>query len=205
MEMIKKTKSRRSKGVTNPLQYNNNVDELDSGCHDSENQEEENDIDNDDDEEEYEEDTVPSWRLRDSQQNKHRVAKYLIVMLILIISISLIVVFSVRDSGHTGTDHSVRSEEYVIAFGSCTSYDTRDQPIWKTGVIPTSPDAWIWAGDMAYLDDPFVDCSNAPFGDTNEQCQCDSNWLAQAPHSCMAASSDHALARWEVSTDRSVA
>ncbi len=24
------------------------------------------------------------------------------------------------------------------------------------GVIPSAPDAWIWVGDMAYVDDPEV-------------------------------------------------
>ena len=35
-----------------------------------------------------------------------------------------------------------------IAFGSCTSYDIRPQPIWTQGVVPARPDAWVWLGDM---------------------------------------------------------
>ena len=44
-----------------------------------------------------------------------------------------------------------------IAFGSCTSHDLRPQPIWGA-VIAVQPDAWIWVGDMAYTDNPLVDC-----------------------------------------------
>jgi hypothetical protein len=45
-----------------------------------------------------------------------------------------------------------------IAFGSCTSYDLRPQPVWKS-VVASGPDAWIWLGDMAYTDSPLVDCA----------------------------------------------
>jgi hypothetical protein len=40
------------------------------------------------------------------------------------------------------------------------------------GVIPSSPHAWLWVGDMAYMDDPLVDCHSTgegaghPRGDT---------------------------------------
>ena len=44
-----------------------------------------------------------------------------------------------------------------IAFGSCTSHDLRPQPIWGA-VVAARPDAWIWVGDMAYTDNPLVDC-----------------------------------------------
>lgn len=46
-----------------------------------------------------------------------------------------------------------------IAFGSCTGYDYRPQPIWKSGVIPAEPDAWIWTGDFVYMDHIVADCS----------------------------------------------
>lgn len=32
--------------------------------------------------------------------------------------------------------------------------DDPGQPIWTQAIIPAEPDAWIWAGDMAYLDHP---------------------------------------------------
>lgn len=49
-----------------------------------------------------------------------------------------------------------------IAFGSCTAYDLRPQPIWTQGVIPAQPDAWVWLGDFAYMDDPLMDCHIVP-------------------------------------------
>ena len=44
-----------------------------------------------------------------------------------------------------------------LAFGSCTSHDLRPQPIWKA-ITASQPDAWVWVGDMAYVDNPLVDC-----------------------------------------------
>lgn len=44
-----------------------------------------------------------------------------------------------------------------IAFGSCTAHDLRPQPIWNQ-VVAAKPDAWIWLGDLAYVDNPLVDC-----------------------------------------------
>ena len=44
-----------------------------------------------------------------------------------------------------------------IAFGSCTAHDLRPQPIWNT-IVASQPDAWVWVGDMAYVDNPLVDC-----------------------------------------------
>lgn len=38
-----------------------------------------------------------------------------------------------------------------VAFGSCTSRRDVYQPIWRQGVIPSSPQAWIWC---AYLSHP---------------------------------------------------
>jgi hypothetical protein len=107
-----------------------------------------------------------------------------------------------------------------VAFGSCTAYDLRPQPIWievrplgdrgqspatahtpqskprcqckcfttqwharqgmqlqaltvnrsttatacVQGVIPSSPHAWLWLGDIAYMDDPLVDCHSTGEG-----------------------------------------
>eukprot|EP00613_Pedinella_sp_CCMP2098_P076997 CAMPEP_0171939682 /NCGR_PEP_ID=MMETSP0993-20121228/36516_1 /TAXON_ID=483369 /ORGANISM="non described non described, Strain CCMP2098" /LENGTH=601 /DNA_ID=CAMNT_0012581575 /DNA_START=397 /DNA_END=2202 /DNA_ORIENTATION=+ len=81
-----------------------------------------------------------------------------------------------------------------------------DQRIWTQGVIPTKLDAWIWAGDMAYLDNPTVLCDDASGeGGENEhkqvsgspQCHCEPSWLASMPHSCMAGQVQHAASRWE--------
>ena len=52
--------------------------------------------------------------------------------------------------------------QQTIGFGSCTSYDLRDELIWAEGVVPSAIDAWIWLGDMVYLDDPSVNCALVP-------------------------------------------
>ncbi|KAL3684029.1 hypothetical protein R1sor_002051 [Riccia sorocarpa] len=79
-----------------------------------------------------------------------------------------------------------------IAFGSCTAYDYSAQPVWVHGVIPSNPDAWIWLGDMAYMDIPRINCAALP---SHAHCNCTSDWLHQAPYSCMAGDVDHALSR----------
>lgn len=55
-------------------------------------------------------------------------------------------------------------------------------------------DAWIWLGDMAYLDNANVNCAVAT---DSPECDCEENWLAKMPHSCMAGDHDHARLRWE--------
>jgi hypothetical protein len=55
-----------------------------------------------------------------------------------------------------------------LAFGSCTSYDLRPQPIWDA-VVGAQPDGWIWLGDLAYLDTALVDCAQVP---SHRQCNC---------------------------------
>jgi hypothetical protein len=87
---------------------------------------------------------------------------------------------------------------YRIGFGSCTSYDIRDQPIWTEGVIPTKVDAWIWAGDIAYLDNPTVQCDlGGGEVSASPECHCETSWLAAMPHSCMAGQVEHAQSRWQ--------
>jgi len=88
-----------------------------------------------------------------------------------------------------------------VAFGSCTSYDLRPQPVWTEGVIPSKPDAWIWGGDMVYMDDPIAQC-HVDAGAVSPravqwqaQCNCTSDFLHQAPYSCTAGNMDHILRR----------
>ena len=63
------------------------------------------------------------------------------------------------------------------------------------GVIPADPDAWIWAGDFAYLDNAFLDCAEFP---TQPDCSCNATWLASPPFSCMAGDLPHAVQRWNM-------
>lgn len=83
---------------------------------------------------------------------------------------------------------------FVIAFGSCTAYDAEKQAIWTEGVVPLAPDAWIWLGDLVYLDDPSVDCRLLP---DSPQCDCESDWLLTSPYSCFAGDIGHARDRWQ--------
>eukprot|EP00232_Nephroselmis_pyriformis_P014858 CAMPEP_0182875012 /NCGR_PEP_ID=MMETSP0034_2-20130328/13283_1 /TAXON_ID=156128 /ORGANISM="Nephroselmis pyriformis, Strain CCMP717" /LENGTH=575 /DNA_ID=CAMNT_0025007745 /DNA_START=19 /DNA_END=1742 /DNA_ORIENTATION=+ len=94
-----------------------------------------------------------------------------------------------------GGSGSGGKEVHRIAFGSCSSYDNQDQPVWEDAVIPSAPDAWIWTGDFAYLDNPTVNCDELP---GSPQCTCEADWLHQPPHSCMAGDLDHAASRLEM-------
>lgn len=79
-----------------------------------------------------------------------------------------------------------------IAFGSCTSYDLRPQPVWTQGVIAAQPDAWIWVGDMAYMDDPVIDCARVSYF---PGCNCTPNFMRRPPSGCFAGDVDHARER----------
>lgn len=61
------------------------------------------------------------------------------------------------------------------------------------GVIPSRLDAWIWAGDFAYLDNPPLSCDTVP---DQVECQCNATWLAAPPAGCMAGSLPNAVRRW---------
>lgn len=63
------------------------------------------------------------------------------------------------------------------------------------GVIPSAPDAWIWMGDMSYMDDPNINCDDFP---THSNCNCTADWLHIPPHGCNAGNLDHATLRMEV-------
>uniref|UniRef100_A0A061RI92 Uncharacterized protein n=1 Tax=Tetraselmis sp. GSL018 TaxID=582737 RepID=A0A061RI92_9CHLO len=76
-----------------------------------------------------------------------------------------------------------------IAFGSCTAYDERDIEIFQTGIVPFQPDAWIWLGDMVYMDTAFIDCAESP---GHPDCSCDASFLGGPPTQCFAGDLDHA-------------
>lgn len=84
-----------------------------------------------------------------------------------------------------------------ISFGSCSSYDLRDMSIWDDAIIPSQPEAWIWTGDLVYVDDNEINCSI--FESTAEwqrSCNCTADWLQRPPYSCHAADLDHISERW---------
>lgn len=86
-----------------------------------------------------------------------------------------------------------------IAFGSCSSYDLRQMPIWEDAIIPSEPDVWIWAGDMVYLDGNEVNCEvteNSASIEWQQSCNCSATWLLSPPHTCHAGDAEYANQRW---------
>ena len=58
-------------------------------------------------------------------------------------------------------------------------------------IIPAAPDAWVWLGDLAYMDTPAVDC----YVHSNHQhpdCQCTPTLLRHAPHGCKSGDMQNA-------------
>ncbi|XP_024529117.1 uncharacterized protein LOC9650319 isoform X2 [Selaginella moellendorffii] len=82
-----------------------------------------------------------------------------------------------------------------IAFGSSSSHDYSAQPVWVHGIIPSDPHAWIWLGNMAYLDEARVNCDASP---NHYQCNCSADWLRQPPHFCMTGDLEHAASKMQV-------
>eukprot|EP00903_Cladosiphon_okamuranus_P013391 g12479.t1 len=83
-----------------------------------------------------------------------------------------------------------------IAFGSCTSTGIQDdlgQPIWTQAIIPAEPDAWIWLGDMAYLDHPNVNCELLP---EDPDCVCRDTYMRVEPW-CAAGDPHHGLRKFQ--------
>ncbi|CAG9466642.1 unnamed protein product [Pedinophyceae sp. YPF-701] len=80
-----------------------------------------------------------------------------------------------------------------VAFGSCTAYDLRPQPIWDQ-IMRAEPDAWVWVGDFSYLDMPFVNCLVLP---DHPECNCEPTWLSRPPFMCRAGDLGHARRRMQ--------
>lgn len=81
-----------------------------------------------------------------------------------------------------------------IAFGSGTSPEIAAQPVWTRAIIPSAPDVWIWLGDMAYLDEPEVDCALSP---AHPHCNCSSDWFQHQGVSCVRGNSKYAMTRMQ--------
>ena len=89
-----------------------------------------------------------------------------------------------------------------LAFGSCTSYDLRDWVIFTDAILPSMPDAWLWAGDFVYLDDSDMDCSSVDLTVTElpewqTTCNCSGSWLTTPPYSCHAGDVEYIRNRWQ--------
>eukprot|EP00903_Cladosiphon_okamuranus_P012811 g11973.t1 len=83
-----------------------------------------------------------------------------------------------------------------IAFGSCASTGMPvelGQPIWTQAIIPAEPDAWIWVGDMAYLDSPTVNCDLLP---EDPDCVCVESYILREPR-CAAGNPHRGLRKFQ--------
>ncbi|MCO5569762.1 hypothetical protein L7F22_023477 [Adiantum nelumboides] len=125
---------------------------------------------------------------------RHKWVRALGVMGLLSLMASIISI-AVLEKTRVAVNKDHLSRVSRIAFGSGTSLDYRSQPIWVQGIIPSNPNAWIWLGDMAYMDKPRINCDDLPW---HTQCNCSSSWLHQQNHSCMAGNTKFASSRMEV-------
>jgi alkaline phosphatase D len=105
------------------------------------------------------------------------------------------------DYGYSNDDSTSSSKSFQhissIAFGSCSSYDLRDLTIFTDAILPSKPDAWIWVGDMVYLDDSDLNCAvyqSTP--DWQLTCNCTPTYYQHSPYSCRAGDVEHAQRRW---------
>jgi hypothetical protein len=102
----------------------------------------------------------------------------------------VIVVHSADDSNNSNEEMTITYQTRTIrniAFGSCTSYDLREQTIWKDAIIPSNPDVWIWLGDMVYLDDNEINCNQYQNTiDWQQSCNCTADYIHTPPYSCHA-------------------
>ena len=122
---------------------------------------------------------------------------FLIIIWLFVANNNLIVQ---QKQGFTSTKMSL--EWGNLAFGSCTSYDLREWSIFTDAIVPLMPDAWIWAGDFVYLDDPDMDCNSVDFAVTKlptwqTTCNCSGSWLTTPPFSCHAGDVEYIRNRWQ--------
>lgn len=84
-------------------------------------------------------------------------------------------------SSPTTTESTVPSRTiHSLAFGSCSAYDLRELSIFPDAIISSSipPDAWIWLGDMVYLDDSDINCNLFVEGEEwQKSCNCSTSFM----------------------------
>ncbi|CAN0040100.1 unnamed protein product, partial [Ascophyllum nodosum] len=123
------------------------------------------------------------------------------VLVAILVSLMAVAIYRGINVGGNGGPISSRGgnrgrniEVSKIAFGSCTTFSAlEEQPIWTQGIVPAEPDAWIWLGDMAYLDLPTVDCFHVP---NDPECSCRDNYMRVEP-TCAAGYPANALRRYD--------
>ncbi|GMH91083.1 hypothetical protein TL16_g11955 [Triparma laevis f. inornata] len=85
-----------------------------------------------------------------------------------------------------------------ISYGSCTSYSMEQLPL-LSRITSSSPDYFIWLGDVIYLDDPVTDCESPTW---IEDCGCsNTDFIRIPPHSCYSGDAEHARTMWEFFRD----
>eukprot|EP00879_Flechtneria_rotunda_P012305 GHRR01012852.1.p1 GENE.GHRR01012852.1~~GHRR01012852.1.p1 ORF type:complete len:325 (+),score=82.73 GHRR01012852.1:519-1493(+) len=139
------------------------------------------------------------------QQQQKRIKNLLIALVVFAVVALLLSVAALgtASSAHYKALHASEPSNAVVrppnwpnieklAFGSCTSYDLRPQPIWTQGIIPAAPDTWVWLGDMTYMDDPLVDCNQVP---GSPECSCTADYMRRPPFQCFAGDPVHARKR----------
>ena len=69
--------------------------------------------------------------------------------------------------------------------------------IWTKSIIPADPHAWIWAGDMVYLDDNEINCNIFERSlEWQRSCNCTPSYINSPPYSCHAGDLEYINSRW---------
>lgn len=104
-----------------------------------------------------------------------------------------------NDNNDDGKTNSINSYNNInsVSFGSCTSHDLTEMSIFDDAIIPSKPEAWIWTGDLAYLDNNEINCNI--FDNSQEwqmSCNCTASYIEDPPYSCHAGDIEYAKNRW---------
>ena len=134
----------------------------------------------------------------------------IIYMTISIVFLSILRMFATNNNHSVQQKGSFTSTEVKkmsldwgnLAFGSCTSYDLRDWTIFTNAIVPSTPDAWLWAGDFAYLDDSDMNCNSIDrtvieLPEWQATCNCSESWITTPPYSCHAGDVEYIRDRWQ--------
>lgn len=83
----------------------------------------------------------------------------------------------------------------------CTYFHHRERTCRNTApqvpqaIIPSAPDAWVWLGDMAYMDMPVFECTDDL--EDSPACSCERTIFSHPPHNCFAGDVQNAQRKLE--------
>ncbi len=145
--------------------------------------------------------STPPNRLTSNPANPYLYLGVAVIAIMTVVNLAVLLVDRKSSSGKyqtTETSSAVTSfTASKIAFGSCSSYDLRQMHVWTDAIVPSAPDAWIWAGDMVYLDDNEVNCAIfETSAEWQQSCNCSASWLLKPPYTCHAGDVEYANQRW---------